>query len=210
MLAADPAWASCGIVSGLASGEGLIHVVRDREGDQQLATKNVLCFESELARVLQAGRREGSTLMSVIRDAWDRGKLRVMTRTDPLQATGVHVAILAHITRAELAKDLDVVSIQNGVANRFIWVAVRRSRLLPHARGSFGVDFDEWDRRFRAAIEFGRKARRLEWDTDAAKRWEQIYQVLAEEDGEGRLASVLARAEAQVLRLTVAYSLLDC
>ncbi len=85
MSKVDPAWAVKGIVSGLASGEGLIACVRDsKEGSNTESAKHVLCFEPELARVLQASKREGNTLSAVVRDAWDRTTLRVMTRGDPL------------------------------------------------------------------------------------------------------------------------------
>lgn len=209
LVAADPGWSTTGIVSGLASGEGLIASVRDpKDGSAAAGSKNILVYEPELARVLQAAKREGNTLSMVIRDAWDRTTLRVMTRGDPLQATNAHVGILGHITRDELRKDVDAMAIGNGLANRFIWLAVRRSKLLPHARGSAALDWCEWDERFRTAIDFGRQGRPLEWDASAAARWEEVYGELSE-DEEGRIGSVLARAEAQVLRLTVAYSLLD-
>ena len=40
--------------------------------------------------------RQGNILSAILRDAWDTGDLRSMTRKDPLVATGAHVALLVH------------------------------------------------------------------------------------------------------------------
>ncbi len=83
---ADPDWAmSCG-ASGLSSGEGLVHRVRDpiekrnKKGeievvDDGVTDKRLLVVETEFTGVLKVMVREGNTLSPVLRDSWD-GKRR--------------------------------------------------------------------------------------------------------------------------------------
>lgn len=78
-LAADRTWDRC-ITSGLASGEGLIHAVRDtrfgthRKGqqvveDEGVVDKRLFVVEEEFASVLKVAGRQGNILSSTVRDA---------------------------------------------------------------------------------------------------------------------------------------------
>jgi hypothetical protein len=49
--------------------------------DEGAKEKRGFIVEPEFARVLRAMSREGNTLSSVIRQAWDSDRLRVMTKT---------------------------------------------------------------------------------------------------------------------------------
>jgi len=207
---ADPGWASDRVMGGLASGEGLIAAVRDGEGqeDQGVTDKRLLVVEPEFSRVLAVGGREGNTLSSVIRHAWDDGRLRVMTRRDPLRATGAHVSILGHITREELLRRLSDTEAADGFANRFLFICVRRSRLLPsgghfadEARRSLG-------QRLGVAIQRARRIGRVHRTPEAETLWAELYAEMAEGPG-GLVGAITARAEAQALRLSLTYALLD-
>ena len=138
-------------MGGLSTGEGLIHAVRDPlwkteavkikgkyTGEVQevlvdggVQDKRLVCLEPEFGRTLRVAEREGSTLSAIIRQAWDTGNLRVMIRTNGEVATGAHISIIGHITQDELRRELKNTEAANGYANRFLWVAVRRSKLLP-------------------------------------------------------------------------------
>ena len=106
----DPGWRARRVKSGLSSGEGLKWFVRDalvKPGEEQPADpgetdKRLFIIEEEFASVLQMGRREGNTLSSVLRQAWDGKRLDTLTKNDPVTATGAHVSIVGHITREEL------------------------------------------------------------------------------------------------------------
>ena len=99
--------------------------------DPGVEDKRTLIVESEFARVLKVSAREGSTLSPIVRDAWDTGNLQSLTRNSPLKATGAHISILGHVTRDELKRYLDTTEAGNGFGNRFLWIAVRRSKALP-------------------------------------------------------------------------------
>jgi hypothetical protein len=63
------------VLSGLSSGEGLVHAVRDDsqgkndESVEAVRDKRRLVFDGEFAQVLRVTRRDGSTLSSILRDA---------------------------------------------------------------------------------------------------------------------------------------------
>ena len=124
---ADPEWADSCVVSGLSSGEGLIWAVRDetfsKDGEKVLdagvSDKRLLAVESEMAQQLKLMSREGNILSTVVRQAWDSGNLRMITKNSPAQATGVHVSILGHITQAEVRRHLNETELANGFAIDF-------------------------------------------------------------------------------------------
>ena len=142
----DPTWPRP--ANGLSSGEGLIDAVRDpvtavskrkpvtgnsrqMASDPGVADKRLLVFEAEFGSVLHRLRREGNSLSSVIRAAWDGEEvLRTMTRHAHLTATNAHISIVGQITNEELGKLLSETELLNGFANRFLWVATRGSATL--------------------------------------------------------------------------------
>lgn len=221
----DESFLEC-MQDGLSSGEGLIHHVRDSQSkqtaikekgkitgyqeeivDQGATEKRVFITEPEFARVLRAMQREGNTLSSIIRQAWDSDRLRVMTK-NPLKASETHISIVGHITRDELQRNLDETETANGFANRFLWAFVRRSKYLPEGGNLEASQLNDLVLRIREAVEFSRGLHELKKDEQARKKWYEIYPSLS--DGHtGLLGSVTSRAEAQVMRLSCLYSLLD-
>jgi len=208
-----PGWVTC--VSGLSSGEGLKWHVRDadeskKEGDAGVADKRLLVVESEFAQALRATARNGNTLSSTIREAWDTGNLRTLTKSDPIIASGACVAIIGHITATELRSELTETDRGNGFANRFLFVCVKRSNVLP-----FGGDaieqsvLDDLVKRLGTAVSKARTLGVAVGMTAAAKLiWERVYLTLSEGQ-DGMLGAVTGRAEAQCVRLALLYALLD-
>src|SRR6185437_2871690 len=94
--------------------------------------------------------RDGNTLSAIVRQGWDSGDLRVLTRHDPMRATGAHISVIGHITSGELQRYLTETEAANGFANRFIWVCSRRAQLLPDGGGD--PDFTAITTRLHAAI----------------------------------------------------------
>ena len=221
--ALDPHWRSSKIVSGLSSGEGLIWCVRDpifskvkdkKTGevedvmvDPGIDDKRLLVVESEFASVLRNTARAGNTLSATLRDAWDKTDLRSLTKNSPAQATGAHIAIVAHITADELRRELDRTEVANGLANRFLMVGARRSKRLPF--GGEPIDWREITDRLRPAVQTARfDIGQVHWTLGAKDDWCAVYGELS--DGKaGLLGAVTGRAEAQVLRLALTYALLD-
>ena len=207
----DPHWPRP--VSGLSSGEGLIYHVRDAQPDDEddhgIGDKRLLVMEPEFARVLQSTKRESNTLSAVIRQTFDTGHLRTLTKNSPATATGAHVSIIGHITKQELAKTLADTECANGFANRFLWVCVKRSKLLPEGGNAHLLDFDDLETRFKRAVEFAKDRAEIRRDPHARELWCDRYAQLS--DGKpGLLGAVTSRAEALVMRLATIYAILDC
>jgi phage/plasmid primase-like uncharacterized protein len=221
---ADSDWAHQRVHSGLSSGEGVIHAVRDpvfgyeKQGkgaaagrveveiDPGITDKRLMIIESEFAGALRVMQREGNILSRIIRDGWDRGDLATLTKNSPGRATGACLSIVGHITAPELRTYFDKTEMSNGFGNRFLFACVRRSKFLP-----FGGTLDDADvvalaYEIRRAIETARGFRRVVMAPPAAEAWRQIYPDLSA-DRPGLLGSLTARAEAQVVRLAMLYAL---
>lgn len=222
----DPQWSGERIANGLVSGEGLVWAVRDPivkhdqikdKGkvvgfgetivDPGVEDKRLLVIESEFGSVLRVCRREQNTLSTTIRSAWDSGRLRTLAKNSPAIATGAHVSIVGHITGEELLRLLSEVEGFSGFANRFLWFAVRRSKLLPD--GGEDLDLERYTARLKAIAEQSRLIERMTRDQGASRLWREVYRDLAEDSQGGLLGAVTSRAEAQTLRLSMIYALLD-
>jgi Bifunctional DNA primase/polymerase, N-terminal/Protein of unknown function (DUF3987) len=229
----DYSWEQDCIQSGLVSGEGLIHAVRDqvikeeKVVDEGVTDKRLLVVETELSRPLKAMNRESNTLSDVVRQAWDSGYLRTMSKHNGTRASNAHISIVAHTTRADVVQHLAAVDSANGFANRFLWVAVRRSKLLPEGGRVTEAGLGDLPARLArvAAIARGEgegggiwemtvggevPAAPLEMRRDDAARalWAEVYPRLSA-GKPGLLGAVLSRAEAQTMRLACLYALLD-
>lgn len=205
-LAAE-AWAKTRIVGGLSSGEGLIHAVRDpSDDDKGEPDKRLLVIETEFAGTLKVMARDGSTLSTTIRQAWDSGDLRTMPKK-PVKATGAHISILGHVTPQELRKRLDSVDIANGFLNRFLLVCARRSKYLPEGGALDPRHVTHMAAFFAKCMTFSEAVGHMERDGAARELWHAEYKALA--DGRpGLMGAATSRAEAQVMRLACLYALL--
>jgi hypothetical protein len=152
--------------------------------------------------------REGSTLSAVIRQAWDDGDLRTLTKNSPARSTGAHISILGHITKDELLRYLDSTETGNGFANRFIWVCVRRSKELPDGGQIDAGTMYDIGGKLRDVIEWGTTVDLITRDADANEFWRSIYGPLSD-GGAGLSGAILSRGEAQVMRLASIYAILD-
>jgi hypothetical protein len=216
---ADRDWADNRTQGGASSGEGVIWAVRDpifkmRDGeevliDEGVADKRLLLDEREFFQPLAVMQREGNILSRVFRDAYDCGHvLATLTKNSPARATEALISIIGHITLDELRNMLDRTSMANGFANCFLFARVRRSKLLPDG----GAPDDEAAGKLGAAtleaLTAARRRERICMTDAAAQHWRQIYPQLSREQS-GLFGAIVARAEAQTIRLTLIYALLD-
>jgi len=216
---ADEYWTLSKVANGLASGEGLIAEIQDptrapdKDGNMKIINpgvkdKRVLVMEGELAQGLKVMKREGNTLSPIMRNAYDGETLRTMVKHSPLKATDPHVSVVGHITVDELLRHLAETEVANGLANRFMWFLVKRSKSLP-----FGGEWNPEEakplaNRLQGVITFGQKTQQLKWSNEARAVWVGAYELLTE-DRPGMFGAVTARAEAQTLRLAMLYAIAD-
>jgi hypothetical protein len=220
MHSVDKGWVDERVQNGLSSGEGLIHAVRDplvvtnKDGepvtvDEGAKDKRLFVVEGEFAAVLKVMSRQGNTLSPVVRQAWDGGRLQILTKNSPIKATRTHVSIVGHVTKAELLRHLTETETANGFANRFIWLMVRRSKVLPFGGQWHTVDVVPVVRRLGTALEFGKNVGEIKWGESAKELWRGRYVDLSR-GMPGLFGAVVGRAEAQVLRVTTVYAVMDC
>lgn len=195
LAAAESDWALKQIESGLSSGEGVIWRVHDeivvrekykgKDGkthyenvvkEPNIDDKRLMIVEPEFAGTLAVMKRDGSILSRVLRDAWDGRRLATLTKNANTHATGAHVSMIAHITSDDLRASLDRVSFFNGYANRYLFVCVKRSKLLPFggvvAEGVIAHLADRLREMYDTSLALRRA---ITFDKDAAPMWEAEY-----------------------------------
>jgi hypothetical protein len=94
----------------------------------------------------------------------------------------------------------------NGFGNRFLWTCAQRSKILPDSEGVEGAGLGDLITKLHQAVAFGRQVGEMEREPVASELWKVIYQELAEEVS-GLVGEVLARGDAQMLRLSMIYAL---
>jgi hypothetical protein len=197
------------ILTGLSSGEGLVWAVRDPTAqDAGISDRRLLALEPEFASVLKNASREISTLSPTLRSAWDGRPLQLLTRTAPARASSAHISVIGHITASELRHHLTQVELANGLANRFILVCCRRTRLLPEGGNPDPLHNTGLVPVLAGAIKHARTAGRLRLDPAARELWHHAYQQLAIAQP-GIAGAICARAEAHTIRLALLYALSD-
>lgn len=205
------------VTNGLSSGEGLIAAIRDakaktddEEEDEGVSDKRLLVIESEFAGPLKAMQRQGNTLSVVIRDAWDRRRLSIMTKNNPLVATDGHIALLGHITKNELGRLLEKVELSNGLVNRFLWFCSRRSKILAFPDGISEHVLPYLASDLAIAIKHSMTDRVMHFDAESADYYRDLYFRVTTQDVGGLIGDITARGPAQIRRLALIYAILDC
>ena len=208
ITAADTTIASR-ILTGLSSGEGLIHSVRDPASqDPGSNDRRLLVIEPEFVSVLKNVSREISTLSPTLRSAWDGRPLAILTRTTPARATGAHISVIGHITATELRAHVNPVELSNGLLNRFLLLGCRRVRLLPEGGNPDPLHNTGLDRRLQDTLTAAKRAGQIRLSIPARRTWADTYRKLAQPQP-GITGAISARAEAHTIRLALIYALLD-
>lgn len=204
----------------LSSGEGIVYAVRDAQEtwddkgqefkvvDPGVQDKRLYVGEEEFAAAINAGKRDGNTLSATLRALWDSGTRSPMTKTSRTKCTDAHVGILAHITMDELAVSLSACDKLNGYANRFLWMLARRSKRVPRPRRMPDDKFIPIRNEIWKRLHMAHSAGQMRLTAAAGDLWDAEYDRLTE-DRPGIAGAITARAEAQVVRLSMIYALFD-
>ena len=224
----DEIWKNERITTGFSSGEGLIDEVRDpvverkpakgplaKPGeyeeiikDDGVADKRLMVVEGEFVNALKVMDRLGNTLSPVIRQAWDGRMLNTMVKNSKSRCAAPHITIVGHITREELLSSLGKTEMANGFANRFLWIAAKRSKILPEGGAIDTVDFSRVINSLRSVIDFAQTVGEITRAEATRELWRADYSQLSE-GKPGMVGSITGRAEAQVMRLSALFAVLD-
>jgi hypothetical protein len=220
------------LLTGVASGEGLIWAIHDpivvkvknkKTGeikeeciDEGVEDKRLVVNVGEFFGLIQVMRRQGSTVSRIIRDAWDRDLLVAPSKNSPAKSTGAHVSIAGNISKEELLRAIEEGDADNGVLNRFLWMCSRRARILPEGGRLFEViqssAWQDLQREFNQAMP--REEALVKRDAEAADLWGYdaapagLYRDLTRERY-GMTGKVTGRSAPQVLRLALICATLD-
>jgi hypothetical protein len=89
-----------------------------------------------------------------------------------------------------------------------LWLLVKRSQALPFGGKWSEVDTAALVKRLSEALGFARKTGEITWGESAREIWESVYEELSEGET-GLFGAATSRAEAQVLRLSAIYAVMD-
>jgi hypothetical protein len=204
----DSPWVAERVTTARLTPAALIFALRD----QQSATdRRLLAFSEEFAAVHHSLRRNKGHLSPLLRCAWDNGDLRALDGRHPIQATRTHISLIAHITQRELTESFHPTEAHNGFANRCLWTQVRRSQCLPEGGNPDAQELSAVATELRRALDWVGDAHsiRLSRDQQARTLWHECYPVLSQVHPD-LYGAATSRAEAQVLRLSAIYAVLDC
>lgn len=204
-------WLPLRNAGGLSSAEGLLWSIRDGSGedDDGVSDKRLSVTETEFANVLKQTERQGNTLSVYLRQFWDgQETIRTLTKNSPAKVTNGHVSVVGHITPEELHRYLTATETANGLANRFLFACVRRSKFLPDGGSLDPAALAPLRDRLWAAVRFARTAGEVRRHPSAKPLWHAVYPILTG-DSPGLHGAMTARAAPHVLRLAMLYALLD-
>ena len=205
----DPDWFRDCRKSGHASGEGLIGNFRkpeDEESENVVIENRNFAREAEFSRLLKASSREASILSEIYRDAYDDGRMQIHRSKESIVVDDVHIALLGHITDEELRERLTTLEICNGFANRFLYCWSDRTKKLYRGGIPDMGRLEEIAQRIKTSIANARE-NVFDFTPDADAAYKTFYESI--EKGRGLIGELTARAEPNVLRLCVAYAILD-
>lgn len=119
-----------------------------------------------------------------------------------------HIGLVGHITTAELVRTMKTVDASNGFGNRMLFLAVRRTQVLPNP----GVPIEIVSHlipRLRQAIESGSHRRRMRFDKQAAELWREFYLAESKVPRMGLAGDITARHEPHAVRFSLIYAMAD-
>jgi hypothetical protein len=207
MQRVDEDWERRHRIGGFGSGEAFIEHAAGAPGDA------IYMVESEFARVLAVASREGSSASAVLRAGWDFARLEHRVRKQTHEAPAAPVSMLAHITAEELRDGrhgLHLVEVMNGFGNRVLWVYVDRRRMIPDPEPVPEAVRNRLVARLRSSLVAARTAGVVRRSPEARELWDDLYKLrMYPDDPGGNVGALTARAEAQVLRLSLLYALID-
>lgn len=121
------------LLDGINSGEGLISAMSLRQNQTMAGEPCVgLLFEDEFASLLVSRSREGSTIDSKMRAAFDGSQLSNRKAGDSKSVTAPYwLPGLVGITPSELRLLMGPGAMQNGSANRWLYLPVHRRDFMP-------------------------------------------------------------------------------
>lgn len=207
---------------GLSTREGLALLIHDgyRNGTEDVPAipdKRLFIVEPEFANVLAQGKREGNTLSTCLRDAWDGIGIRPATKSCRVWASRPHIGLHGCITPTELRAKLSSNDLTNGFANRFLIVWAERTGIMPFparapdaAVSALAVQFAELIRAGLVGYPASDEVIRLDLSLQAKEFYAECYAEFSRPHPGGELISgLLQRRAPMLLRISGIFATAD-
>lgn len=213
---------------GLSSREGLAWLIRDKTAgknkkgkeivtDDGIPDKRLWVAESEFANVLQQSKRDGNTLSSALRDAWDGQDLKPATKNNRTWASDPHIAISGAITPSELLAMVERRELTSGFCGRFLVFYAERVRLEPSPSPTPENVLNDLAERTLDVIRFAKgdypnthNTRRARLAPSTEETYRELYMgELSQPIGNDLLDALLERRAAYLLRLALLFAITD-
>lgn len=222
LATADDAFCHSNIRSGLTSGEGLTAMFttnneatapdsgqQPTEADTGPRDLRLMVTEPEWAGVMAKMKREGNSLSAILRAAWEGGDLSTLT-VNARVAPSSHVGILAHITPGEFRSKVSASDMAGGTYNRFLPLAVARSKFLPFTQGASGELISSLALTLAERLAAGARLSAIGMTGPAADLWRQLYVEFGSDHGEHAVVEqFISRSAPTCLRIAAIHAALD-
>jgi hypothetical protein len=195
----DPTWLDR-MKHSAASGEALVRMVSEAEDDPRM-----LVVLSEMSVLLNSANRDGSNLSGYLRIAYDGAPLEHNKAQKSYRATDYVLSTIGHITPQELSETMTNVDFYNGSTNRFLFAAVKRSKVVP--RMSSAPDFRSLAERIENLLALPGEGK-VGFSAEGGRTWDAWVYSLTE-PSDGKLAAAVERSKPNALRVALIYALLD-
>jgi hypothetical protein len=210
-------------VMSVASGEGIIHAVRDKRTEMKedksgaaklkvtdygVVDKRKIIVLEEMSKMFNLASNSGNIILDVIRDAADGKDLHNPTKNSEERATDPTISMITNITKGELWEKMGKTDATNGVLNRFVWGWSTRNKKLPRGKK---IDISDLAQELAEILAFSPGEVRL---SEAAEPvWDAMYEYLNPDDPDSDTTpivdSIVSRGDMYLCRLALIFALLD-
>lgn len=208
---ADPDYMSANVRSGLTSGEGLAAMFADDPTQPDSFTnpdRRLLLIEPEWGGVMSRMRREGNSLSATLRAAWEGGDLSTLSVKARI-ALSSHIGLLAHISPAEFRSKVSADDMAGGTYNRFLPLAVARSKFLPEG-GNLQPVIASLAPALADRLAAGADLTTIRLNADGKRLWRSLYVEFGTDHGDhGPVEQFISRAAPNCLRIAAIHAALD-
>lgn len=182
---------------------------RGKAGQLPPGDRRLVVFEPEWAAVMARMKREGNSLSATLRAAWEGGDLSTLNVTARI-APESHIGILAHITPQEFQAKLSTSDLAGGTYNRFLPLAVARSKFLPVGGGASPDLLKDLGAELAARLDRAGRLAELRLTPAGAELWCRLYvEFSTDPDQTGPVEQFLSRSAPNCLRIAAIHAALD-
>ncbi len=126
-----------------------------------------------------------------------------------------HISLIGQITPEELLSQVcsvkaNKLTVFNGYLNRFLFVLARRTQVLPSPTPLPTDKLKHVLDRIDTAVRFAAEVREIGMSPECVYYWDLVYKEISVSRTDNLVGKLTTRAEPQIMRMAMIYSLLDC